>query len=60
MSLSERTTASANSAEHINLIHLPVEERSRLSSILDQNEFWTDLGKLMQFSDFEISVRIQF
>lgn len=53
MSSQSRTST----ADHLNLINLPVEQRNRLCSVLDQNKFWKDLGKLMQFNDFEISVR---
>lgn len=42
---------------HINLTHLPVDERIRLCALLDQNDWWMELGTHMQFSDFDISVR---
>lgn len=41
---------------HINLTHLPVDQRNKLCAILDQNEDWMELGAYMQFSEFEILV----
>lgn len=41
---------------HINLTHLPVNQRNSLCAVLDQNEGWMELGAFMQFSDFEILV----
>lgn len=53
MSSNERTTA-----VHINLVNLPVEQRDKLCSVLDQNQSWIDLGHLMQFNEFQILVSL--
>lgn len=41
---------------HIDLSLLSVNEKVKVCSILDQNEEWMELGKLMGFTDFEIMV----
>ncbi|KAG5667445.1 hypothetical protein PVAND_015425 [Polypedilum vanderplanki] len=48
------TTSTAQQVDHIDLTKLPVHEKTKLCAILDQNETWAELGKLMMFNAFEI------
>lgn len=45
---------------HLDLAKLPVNKKDILCKILDQNDSWEELGKLMQFSDFDIAVTFVF
>lgn len=45
---------------HLDLAKLPVNQKDNLCKILDQNDSWEELGKLMQFSDFDIAVFFEF
>lgn len=46
----------SNNIEHLDLTKLPVNEKTKLCAILDQNESWIQLANLMQFPEFEIFV----
>jgi len=41
-------------AVHLDLTRLPVNQKSSLCSILDQNAAWEELGRQMKFSEFDI------
>ena len=41
---------------HLDLAKLPVHQKDNLCKILDQKDSWEELGKLMQYSDFDIEV----
>jgi hypothetical protein len=42
---------------HIDLERMSEPDKQKLCQILDREESWEQLGKLMQFSDFDIAVR---
>ena len=46
----------SSTIEHLDLTKLPVTEKTKLCAILDQNESWIQLAKLMMFPEFEIFV----
>lgn len=46
----------SSTIEHLDLTKLPVTEKTKLCAILDQNESWMQLAKLMMFPEFEIFV----
>lgn len=51
---------SSRLVDHLDLAKLPVKKKDVLCKILDQNDSWEELGKLMQFSDFDIAVIFVF
>lgn len=46
----------SSAIDHLDLTKLPVNEKTKLCAILDQNESWMQLAKLMMFPEFEIFV----
>lgn len=50
---------SSKTITHLDLARLPVHQKDNLCKILDQKDRWEELGKLMQFSDFDIDVSLQ-
>lgn len=53
---------SSSTITHLDLAKLPVHKKDNLCKILDQKDRWEDrweeLGRLMQFSDFDIDVSL--
>lgn len=45
---------------HTDLAKLPVTQKINLCNLLDQNDNWEALGRLMQFSDLDIVVSFNF
>lgn len=43
---------------HHDLSELPVNQKEKLCQLLDQNDSWVELGRMMQFSESEIAVNI--
>jgi hypothetical protein len=45
---------------HLDLIYLPVDQRTKLCAFLDQNDQWMELGAFMQFPEFDLLVSESF
>lgn len=43
-------------ATHLDLAKLPLQEMTNVCQILDQNGSYEELGRLMQFNEFDIAV----
>ena len=47
---------SSRTIEHLDLVKLPVNQKETLCKILDLNDSYEELGKLMKFAEFDIAV----
>ena len=45
---------------HLDLDKLSVQTKDLLSKILDRNDLWEELGRLMQFTECDLTVNIFF